>query len=266
MQYTPTTAYSPSWKQQDRRKVTPFRKFLGIWSVEKDLIRSKYFEWSSGWGLTFDFSKFRYADEHDGAMLHFQAIYGHWFIYLPFLKFKPRDYYDHVESPTYGFSWRWDNDLGGIHWHWNRKTKITPMPWADHTTKYEYLGEDGNWYSILPFDSNQIPRYTEVHDYAYYSHGLKELQTAKATVTRTRHEIKWTWFGTHKSPVSDFLRKIQFFGVRRQDNIDVEFDQEMGSRKGSWKGGTIGCGYIMKQDESPLHCLRRMERERHFDR
>lgn len=46
--------------------------------------------------------------------------------------------------------------------------------------------------------------------------------------------------------------------------IDVEFSDEVGERTGSWKGGTLGCGYNMLPNESPLDCLRRMERERKF--
>lgn len=48
------------------------------------------------------------------------------------------------------------------------------------------------------------------------------------------------------------------------DSIDVDFDGEVGEREGSWKGGTLGCGYVMKRGETPTECLRRMERERQF--
>jgi hypothetical protein len=47
-------------------------------------------------------------------------------------------------------------------------------------------------------------------------------------------------------------------------SIEVGFDDEVGERTGSWKGGTIGCGYDMLPDESAVQCLRRMERERKF--
>jgi hypothetical protein len=44
--------------------------------------------------------------------------------------------------------------------------------------------------------------------------------------------------------------------------IDITFDDEVGERTGSWKGGTIGCGYVMLPGETPAQTLRRMERER----
>lgn len=46
--------------------------------------------------------------------------------------------------------------------------------------------------------------------------------------------------------------------------IDVHFSKAVGKRKGSWKGGTIGCGYSLLKNEHPLDCLKRMESERVF--
>lgn len=54
----------------------------------------------------------------------------------------------------------------------------------------------------------------------------------------------------------------RFAIVRR--SIDVHFSKECGKQKGSWKGGCLGCGYILQPGETPLECLRRMERERNF--
>lgn len=48
--------------------------------------------------------------------------------------------------------------------------------------------------------------------------------------------------------------------------IEVSFDKEVGSEKGSWKGGTVGCSYDMKPGEQPMDTLKRMESERKFDR
>jgi hypothetical protein len=62
-----------------------------------------------------------------------------------------------------------------------------------------------------------------------------------------QHWLKWTSMFAH---------------VRR--SIDVHFSKEVGSRKGSWKGGVLGCGYEMKKGESALQCIKRMELERTF--
>lgn len=47
-------------------------------------------------------------------------------------------------------------------------------------------------------------------------------------------------------------------------DISVDFDGELGTQAGSWKGGTVGCNYEMRDDETPLQTLRRMEKERSF--
>ena len=53
-----------------------------------------------------------------------------------------------------------------------------------------------------------------------------------------------------------------FANVRRV--IEVSFSKEVGSRKGSWKGGTVGCSYPINKGESALECIKRMEKERTF--
>jgi len=54
----------------------------------------------------------------------------------------------------------------------------------------------------------------------------------------------------------------KFAKVRR--TIDIDFDKEVGSRKGSWKGGVVGCGYDLLPEEDPIDCIKRMEKERKF--
>lgn len=47
-------------------------------------------------------------------------------------------------------------------------------------------------------------------------------------------------------------------------SIDIHFSKECGKGKGSWKGGTLGCGYTLLKNETPIECLKRMEKERKF--
>lgn len=91
---------------------------------------------------------------------------------------------------------------------------------------------------------------SETYDYKYT---LKngEVQHRKATVFVERRTWRMRWW-----PLLPF-KKVS-------TSIDVAFDSEVGDRSGSWKGGCTGCGYEMKHGETPLECLRRMERERTF--
>jgi hypothetical protein len=49
------------------------------------------------------------------------------------------------------------------------------------------------------------------------------------------------------------------FGLIRK-MIEVDFDNGVGSHK----SGTIQCSYDIKNNETPVECLRRMERQRKF--
>ena len=110
------------------------------------------------------------------------------------------------------------------------RVKIIYGPWA--------------WGTCVRWDKSD---HKETHDYTYTLRS-GEVQHRKATIQVQEQEWRRWWLPWRK--------------VWR--GIDVAFDGEVGERTGSWKGGTIGCGYEMLPDETPLECLRRMERERTF--
>lgn len=88
---------------------------------------------------------------------------------------------------------------------------------------------------------------TEMYDYTYT---LKSGEVQKRVATVFQEKRYWRrWF--------NLVTK-----VRR--TLEVEFSGEAGERSGSWKGVCIGCGYEMKEGETSLECLRRMEKERKF--
>lgn len=72
--------------------------------------------------------------------------------------------------------------------------------------------------------------------------------TATVHVERWTRRIKWTPF------------------KREEESINVSFSEEVGPERGSWKGGCTGCGYTLRPNETAVACLRRMERERRFER
>jgi hypothetical protein len=81
--------------------------------------------------------------------------------------------------------------------------------------------------------------------------GTHQVVDAKFHVTRMEHRAKW-W------PIIP-IRKVS-------TSIWINFSGEIGEGTGSWKGGTLGCGYTLLDNEAPIECLRRMESERKFDR
>lgn len=136
------------------------------------------------------------------------------------------------------------SDEFGLAFRWGRRGRSFDWPWTDFTVAYESQLPDGSWRSV--FDSSAKP-YTETHPYTYrLKSGL--IQKRDATVSKRRIILRrrWGWWKWVK------------------ESIDVNFSDEVGERTGSWKGGTIGCGYDLKSGETLLGALRRMEAERKF--
>lgn len=91
---------------------------------------------------------------------------------------------------------------------------------------------------------------SNVYDFTYT---LKngEVQKRKATIRTERmtHVARWWPLIPRKQTVT---------------SIWIDFDDEVGEKTGSWKGGCTGCGCTMLPGETPLSTLRRMESERKF--
>lgn len=145
-------------------------------------------------------------------------------------------------------------------------TKFIHMPWEYHHIKHEVMRPDGSWVpAVASYDEGKINKKTglvmepdgrleEKHPYHYLLLPSGDVQHAIATIYVERREWRQKW-----------LRWCPLFAKRRQ-SIDISFDQEMGSRAGSWKGGVLGTGYEMRPGEQPVETLKRMQREYRFDR
>lgn len=150
---------------------------------------------------------------------------------------------------------------------WWKKAICFDFPWGYKHYLTEILEHKANlpglaktvWHDkgkdfLGTFDDRKRAENTvsEIYDYTYT---LKngETQHRKATVHVERMTWRMRWY-----PLLPFSRS--------RTSIDVAFSDEVGEGTGSWKGGTVGCGYEMLPGETPLETLRRMERERKFDR
>jgi len=160
---------------------------------------------------------------------------------------------------SYGFSLDPDSH-SNLHLKWGKRYKIIHMPWDWKQVRHEVLRADGTWAKYLPEYGTMANgwkplndgRHIEAFDYTYV---LKNggVQHRTAYVYAERRELRWLW-----------LRWLPF-PRRIVQAIDVRFSAEVGERTGSWKGGTVGCGYTMLPGETAEDTLKRMERERVFN-
>lgn len=120
--------------------------------------------------------------------------------------------------------------------------------WKWHRTSV--LLKDGTWLHDLEGNRIEIREqgqefWSETHPYRNVTQNGRE-QLCNATIQVWERE--WRWNGVSKI----------------DKDIDVSFDKELGREAGSWKGGVVGCSYEIKEGETPLQTLRRMEKERQF--
>lgn len=162
--------------------------------------------------------------------------------------------YDAEMWASWGFT---THNADSIHLNWGERCKVLRLPWSWEWVRTSRRLSNGLWHhekegSRLNFEQRSaLPTWNETHEFRYVMNS-GEIQDRKATVKVSEREWRLRWFKW-----LPFIKK-----VRR--TISVDFDKEVGEESGSWKGGTLGCGYDLKPGETPEQCLRRMESDRAF--
>lgn len=165
---------------------------------------------------------------------------------------------DECDPPKYGFAihnatvWIYrggkGNFNGGNKW-WTWHIPFLTKKWV----RTSILLKDGTWEHETPEAKKNF--YTEMWkskqrswDYNYTDSFDGEIIPTTVYVDEREWRPKWlTW--------TKLFAKIS-------KTIDVHFSKEVGKGKGSWKGGTLRCGYEMRPNETAIECLMRMEKER----
>lgn len=188
--------------------------------------------------------------------------WGNIYLKLPFDTGKNNE----CDSPEYGImTYSYPGKIIDELWlTWGKKRKHIGFPWQfiyyrkltqlkdgewfieNKKNKLNWIGEDYGSYKWL-----EENKHKETHAYTYV---LNSGKIQEREVTITVNQIEWR---------RRFLYFTSLFSKVRS-YIDIEFDKEVGEKSGSWKGGIVGCLETMKKGETPLECLRRMEKERKF--
>lgn len=223
---------------------------------EKWCFDSKYLSFWWGWGFEITYAICGYFDNR--PQIHLSLGFFHLTLKLPF----KNSWTDECDYPKWGVSYHgktlWIHRGGKGNMKGGSKWWTIEMPWAWDWVRTSVLKKDESWehedsktrkdfYKEIWNDILWI----EKHPYTYVLRN-GEIQNRIATIGVEEREWRWHWFKWSKFP------------HRVSKTIAVKFDDEVGEDTGSWKGGTIGCGYNLLPNESPLECLRRMEKERKF--
>lgn len=130
-------------------------------------------------------------------------------------------------------------DLDGNHWLTEPKTKRWFAMPSDVDARDYSLGWNRN---AVDAAVNSCPTRT----FSFTDFDGEQL-TAKTRIEEIQWEFGTGWFkwlSAFKNPI-----------IRR--SLDIDFSGETGRRKGSWKGGTIGCGIGMLPGELHESAFRR---------
>lgn len=197
-------------------------------------------EISTGWKF-----KYEVCELQGDMVLILSLIYFTFYIHLPYLA-NPESHFGNERA--WGFYWI-DSSLC---LEWGQWRKYLHMPWEWAHVRHEVLYPDGLRKPVGDSWDKEDGRVIETHPYTY-TRKSGEVQEREATIYTEEREWRWRWF------------KWLPFPRRIRRSISIDFNQEIGERTGSWKGGVVGCGYSVKPGETPLETLRRMESERVFN-
>lgn len=212
-------------------------------------------EWYVGWkSRTFEVTYRSHGYESMNAELHISMFGWHSMFRLPW---KCKESILWREEKKYGVSVH-DNT---VFFHWGYDLKGWDIPFVNYGTAVRWDRYCG------PEEFVDIPSNWGKHPYRTgYDGGCEKPSTWTYNYTDPYdgkvvpcrfwvEELEWRpkWLRWTK----------RFAKVRRF--IEVEFSEEMGPRKGSWKGGTIGCGFNMLKGEHPTETILRMQKEYKFD-
>ena len=227
-----------------------FSRLTTMWRINRDSIDFKWGYFAPRFGFALLLNRGGYFDSN--YALKICLLWGYWSIKLPI---KTR-LDEGCDMPRYGieihdstfwlhYGGEYDSGIG----------QVTGKSWI--TWSLPFFSWEFDWHKIqLPDGSWKLYTYedrdkahTEIHDYTYT---LKsgEVQHRKATCYVESRQWHRKWLPFWK------MKKVC---------IDISFNDEVGERSGSWKGGTIGCGWDMIGGETIEQALRRMESERAFN-
>ncbi|WP_447077626.1 hypothetical protein [Shewanella algae] len=215
-----------------------FAKLTTMWRINKDSIDFRWGYFAPRLGLELQLNQGGYFSQNYSINICF--LWGAFHIVLPFKTKREES----CEWLTYGLTYYEKSFV----WRWGDLYKSWDAPFVSYAFEFhKVLNKDGKWEDgSHSWDNENIDR--QEFDYTYQLNS-GEIQNRKATCFIEKRQWHRKW--------------LPFIKITCKQ-LNVKFDDEVGEKSGSWKGGCIGCGYEMLPNETVEQCLRRMEKERKF--
>ncbi len=210
------------------------------------------------WGWHFDISYEVCGYFDNRPRINLDLIFFSLTLVLPFRN----KWTDECDPPKWGVAYHnqtiWINKGGKGNGNGGNKWWSAYVPWSPQWVRTSNLRKDGQWEHETKGNNKDFYKeewseiiWRETYPYAYTLRS-GAVQNRLATIKVEEREWRWHWF------------KWLPLTKKQRRSIAIDFNDEVGEETGSWKGGCTGCGYELLKNETPLECLRRMEKERKF--
>jgi len=236
------------FKERYGNEINRLLRGLGAWRINRDSIDFKWGYFAPRIGLEIMLHQGGYFDSRYAISWCFG--WGQFHVKLPFKTKIPES----CDTPRYGIQVHNDTfwlHLGGKMNSWEQcdsKWITWYLPFFHWVHDFhQFKDSNGNW--IDGGWENRDNAYIEEHPYTYtLKSGEIQERVANCCVERRQWHRKWF----------PFLKMVR-------TTIDIQFNDEVGERSGSWKGGCVGCGWELLEGETIDQGLKRMEKEREFN-
>ena len=213
-------------------------------------------KWYVGWKspdveISYNTSGYHYAN----AELHISLFGWHSLFRLPWKHKNKNNWY--IDDKRYGFY----SFQHIIFFHFGHKTKSWELPFVTYGNAYRWERYKGKPESYL-LSSCEKENWETHPAKTKYEGGCQNptCWTYDFTDPYDGEVIPCKFWVEEMEWRPKWLKWTKRF-AKTQRYIEVEFSKEMGSKKGTWKGGTVGVTYNMLPYEHPNETIQRMEKE-----
>jgi hypothetical protein len=200
----------------------------------------------------FGFGLYKFGNDDDRTGYYSLKLFFCW-VYLCRSNTQPKD--DMCDSWAVNLHLFADRYL---YLTWGERSRFVYLPWSFDWIETALMTESGDWIPIernyrgrhenlfpgYPFGilGDHLPGTIEPQSYPFtYVTRAGEVQRTTVTVRKVeRRKRQWRLFRKLRIPLA----------IATTYSLDIQFADEMGSERGSWKGGVLGTGCAYRPGES----------------